>query len=373
MHVPLFDTSTPLLPMRGEVDQAIAAVLDSGRFVLGPQVTAFEREFADYVGTEFGVGVGNGTDALTIALRALGVGPGDDVVVPSFTFYASAEAVPPTGARPVFCDVDPETMNVTRETVEAALTPDTKAIVIVHLFGSPAPAPAIMELARERGIKVLEDAAQAAGATLGGVKAGALGDAATFSFFPSKNLGCFGDGGMITTSDPAVADMAKRLRLHGSTDKSSYGEIGYNSRLDEIQAAILRVLLPKLDEWNDARRQAARWYDELGVGEFAAPQVHVEGGEPVFHLYMVRLDNPDGVAVALRDSNVEARGYYRQAVHEQPAMAPFKTQVALPGTDRAAAHNLALPMSPTITRVQVKAVVAALREAHLTFADADLG
>lgn len=373
MHVPLFDTATGLLPMRGEVDQAIASVLDSGRFVLGPQVSAFEREFADYVGTEFGVGVGNGTDALTIALRALGVGPGDDVVVPSFTFYASAEAIPPTGARPVFCDVDPQTMNVTRETIEAALTPDTKAVVIVHLFGSPAPAAAIMELARERGIKVLEDAAQAAGATLGGVKAGALGDAATFSFFPSKNLGCFGDGGMITTSDPAVARMAKRLRLHGSTDKSSYGEIGYNSRLDEIQAAILRVLLPKLDEWNDARRQAADWYGELGVGDFATPQAHVDGAEPVFHLYVVRLDNPDGVAAALRGSRVEARGYYRQAVHEQPAMVAFKAQTALPGTDRAAAHNLALPMSPAITRVQVKAVVAALREAHLTFADADLG
>src|SRR4029079_1444450 len=214
MQVPLFDPSTPLEPLRGELDAAIARVLDSKHFILGPEVEAFEHELAAYVGAEHALGVANGTEALTIALRALGVGPGDDVVVPSFTFYASAEAIPPTGARPVFCDVDPETMMVTAETVKAALTPRTKAVMAVHLFGNVAPVAEIEAL----GVRVLEDAAQAAGSTLGDQRAGALGTAATFSFFPSKNLGAFGDGGAIVTSDAEIADRVRMLRFHGSWD-----------------------------------------------------------------------------------------------------------------------------------------------------------
>src|SRR5688500_2570776 len=210
MPVPLFDTSTPLAPLRGEIDAAIAGVLDSGRFILGPEVAAFEQEFATYCGAGHAIGVANGTDAITIALRALGVGPGDEVVVPSFTFYASAEAIPPTGARPVFCDVDPATFCVTPETVKAALTPRTKAVVAVHLFGNVAPVAEIEAL----GVPVVEDAAQAAGSTLGDRRPGALGTVATFSFFPSKNLGAFGDGGAITTGDDGVADRVRMLRFH---------------------------------------------------------------------------------------------------------------------------------------------------------------
>src|SRR3954464_14505115 len=201
MAVPLFDTRTPLEPLRARIDAAIADVLDSQRFILGPNVTAFEEEFAAYCGAGHAIGVANGTDALTIALRALGVGPGDEVVVPSFTFYASAEAIPPTGARPVFCDVDPETFCVTPETVRTAMTPRTKAVVVVHLFGNVAPVAEIEAL----GVPVVEDAAQAAGAFAAeGRRAGALGTIATFSFFPSKNLGAFGDGGAARTSDPGV-------------------------------------------------------------------------------------------------------------------------------------------------------------------------
>ena len=265
--VPLFDTSTPLAPIRQEIRQAIDRVLASELYILGPEVRAFEEEFADYCGCKHAVGVANGTDALTIALRAMGVGPGDEVIVPSFTFYASAEAIPPTGATPVFCDVDPRTYCVTAETVRAALTPRTKAVIAVHLFGNLAPVAEIEAL----GVPVLEDAAQAAGSHSTAGRPGALGKAATFSFFPSKNLGCFGDGGMITTDDADVAERARTLRFHGSRDKVSYEQVGYNSRLDELQAAILRVQLPHLDTWADGSRQAGEHYLNAGPGRDGRP------------------------------------------------------------------------------------------------------
>src|ERR687897_1400524 len=215
VSVPLFDTRTPLEPLLAEIDAKLAEVIDGSRFILGPEVGAFEAEFAAYVGARHAIGVANGTDAITLALRAMGVGPCDEVVVPSFTFYASAEAIPLTGARPVFCDVDPETFCVTPETVRAALTPRTKAVVVVHLFGNVAPVAAIEAL----GVPVIEDAAQAAGSTSAAGRPGSLGTLATFSFFPSKNLGAFGDGGMITARDHEVADRVRMLRFHGSWDK----------------------------------------------------------------------------------------------------------------------------------------------------------
>ena len=217
-RIPLFDTATPLEPLRGAIDEAIGAVVEGGRFILGPEVSEFECEFAGATGTTQAVGVANGTDALELALRGVGVGPGDEVVVPSLTFYATAEAVPPTGATPVFCDIDPTTGCVSAETVKAAMTPRTKAVVAVDLFGNVAPVPEIEAL----GVPVVEDAAQAAGASLNGKPAGSLGKAASFSFFPSKNLGCFGDGGAVVTSDEAVADMVRTLRFHGSKDKKTF-------------------------------------------------------------------------------------------------------------------------------------------------------
>jgi dTDP-4-amino-4,6-dideoxygalactose transaminase len=358
-QIPLFDTATQLQPLRGELDRAAARVLDSGRYILGPEVSAFEAEFADYVGAAHAVGVGNGTDALMIALRALGVGPGDDVVVPSFTFYATAEAVAAIGARPVFCDVDPETFNVTAATVEAALTPNTSAVVAVHLFGLPAPVPRLRDLLAPRGIKLVEDAAQAAGARLDGALAGSLGDAATFSFFPSKNLGAFGDAGMITTSDEQTAAAARLLRHHGTTNKQQHSMIGYNSRLDALQAAMLRVLLPELDGWNAARRAAAAAYEAAGIREFATPQATPAGAEPVHHLYVVSHAEADLAIAALAEAGVEARGYYRTPVHLQPPMLRWAEGAELPGTATAAARNVALPISPVITKEQVEAVVAA--------------
>jgi dTDP-4-amino-4,6-dideoxygalactose transaminase len=356
MPVPLFDTDTPLEPLRAELAARLADVLADGRYILGPEVAAFEREFADYLGARHAVGVANGTDAITIALRALGVKPGDDVVVPSFTFYASAEAVVNAGARPVFCDVDPGTRNVTADTVKAVLTAETTAILAVDLFGCPAPVPALREL----GLPVLEDAAQAAGSRLDGRAAGALGDAATFSFYPSKNLGCFGDGGAVVTDDDDVAELARALRFHGSRDKRTFQYVGYNSRLDELQAALLRVLLPHLDAWADGRRAAAEAYRRQGLGEHVGLPEVPPGAEPAWHLYVVTHPDADACLARLNDAGIGARAYYRTPIHRQPAMASYGASLGLPGTEELARTNLALPMSPALGEAQAAEVVAAL-------------
>ena len=356
--ISLFDTTATTAPLRSELGDAIARVVDSGVFVLGPEVQAFEREFASYLGVQHAVGVANGTDALTIALRAMGVGPGDDVVVPSFTFYASAEAIPPTGARPVFCDVDPQTYCVTAETVHAALTPKTTAVMAVHLFGNVAPVREIEAL----GIPVLEDAAQAAGSLGLDGRTGATGTAATFSFYPSKNLGGFGDGGAIVTSDAAIADRARRLRFHGSRDKVTFEDIGYNSRLDALQAAILRVQLPHLDGWADGRREAARHYERAGLDELVELPRPGAGSAPAWHVYAIRTPEPEQLGSRLRERHIEARPYYRIPAHEQPAMRKFAARHALPGTEIAARTNLAIPISPTLTQSQAQEVVRAMRE-----------
>ncbi len=355
MPVPLFASSLdrykPLLTER------MAEVVRDGRYILGPEVEAFEREFADYLGVRHCVGVANGTDALAVALRALGVGPGDEVVLPSYTFYATAEATADVGAVPVFCDVDPHTFCVTAETVRAAITPRTKAVIAVHLFGNVAPVPAIREL----GLPVIEDAAQAAGAKLDGAMAGALGDAATFSFFPSKNLPCLGDGGAVVTDDDDVAKLARRLRFHGSDDKQTFVEVGYNTRLDEIQAAALRVLLPELDGWNAARREAAVAYEREGLGEHVALPEPVDGAEHVFHLYV---------------APPPAGGRPGRRAERRPASAPAPTTACrctasprwrafaagtpdLPGTEEAARTGLALPMGTGLPDDAAAEVVAA--------------
>ena len=361
MSVPLFDTDTPLAPLRDELVAKLGEVFDSGRYILGPEVEAFERELADYLGTGHAIGVGNGTDAITLVLRALGVGPGDEVVVPSFTFYASAEAIPQTGARPVFCDVDPETFCVTAETVKAALTPRTKAVIVVHLFGNVAPVAEIEAL----GVPVIEDAAQAIGSRSSAGRAGALGTAATLSFFPSKNLGAFGDGGAVVTGDDAVADRVRMLRFHGSRDKTTFELVGHNSRLDELQAAILRVQLPHLEQWADGRRQGAAHYRDAGLGELVDLPQPVNGCEPAWHLYVVSHDRADDLAAALKAAGIGHKAYYRVPTHEQPAMREYAPAYGLPGTAEAARRHLAIPMSPVLSREQAAEVVAAVRDAGL--------
>ena len=359
MPVPLFDTHTPLAPLREEIQARLAEVIESSRFILGPEVEAFEFEFADFIGARHAVGVANGTDAITLALRAMGVGPGDEVVVPSFTFYASAEAIPLTGARPVFCDVDPDTFCVTADTVRAALTERTKAVVVVHLFGNVAPVAEIEAL----GVPVLEDAAQAAGSRGPDGRPGSLGTAATFSFFPSKNLGAFGDGGAITTRDDAVAERVRMLRFHGSKDKETFELIGHNSRLDALQAAILRVQLPHLEAWADGRRSAGAHYEAAGLGELVdLPRAL---GEPAWHLYVVRHQRADDLAAALQAAGIGQKAYYRVPTHRQPAMREYAPERELPGTEEAARTHLAIPMSPVLSPEQAAEVAAAIRDAGL--------
>jgi dTDP-4-amino-4,6-dideoxygalactose transaminase len=356
----LFDTTTPVAALREKILERVAGVLERSVYILGPEVRAFEEEFAAYIGVRHAIGVGNGTDAITIGLRALGIAPGDEVVVPSFTFYASAEAIVNAGGRPVFCDVDWATRNVTAETVRAVLTPRTKAVVAVDLFGLPA---ALAEI-RELGLPVLEDAAQAAGASVDGRRAGSLADLATFSFYPSKNLGAFGDGGAICTDDDEIADLVRALRFHGSYDKRTFEYVGYNSRLDEIQAAILRVLLPELDVWCDARRAAADAYARAGIGQYVGSPVVPEGIDPAWHLYIATHERADELIAGLAQRGIEARSYYRTPLHRQKAMLPYAPSRAdaLPVTDELARTNLALPMSPALDAERAGDVVAALAE-----------
>jgi dTDP-3-amino-3,4,6-trideoxy-alpha-D-glucose transaminase len=338
--IPLFASS--LEPYHDRLAGALESVARSGRYILGPEVEAFEREFASHVGVRHCVGVANGTDALTIALRAVGVGPDDEVVMPSFTFYATAEAALVLGARPVFCDIDLDSFCVTPETVRAALTPRTKAIVPVDLFGNAAPVPGLREL----GVPVVEDAAQAAGAELDGKSAGALADVATYSFYPSKNLPCLGDGGAIATDDDELAERARILRFHGSTDKTTFTDVGYNSRLDELQAAVLRVLLPELGGWTERRRAVAGVYERLGMGDHAVLPQPTEGAGHAYHLYVVRSERELPIG----------RGYYRTPVHRQPAVA---ADAELPATEEAARTNFALPMGTDLSEDEVRQVVEA--------------
>jgi dTDP-3-amino-3,4,6-trideoxy-alpha-D-glucose transaminase len=359
MSVPLFDAATPRAPLRDELRAAVDRVLDAERFILGPEVGAFEQELAAYCEASQAVGVANGTDAITIALRAMGVGPGDEVVVPSFTFYASVEAIVHTGATPVFCDIDAETYCLTPETVHAALTPRAKAVIAVHLFGNVAPVAEIEAL----GVPVLEDAAQAMGSRSAAGRPGSLGTAATISFYPSKNLACFGDGGAIVTSDEAIAEQARVLRFHGSRDKVDYEQVGYNSRLDELQAAILRVQLPHLDDWAEGRMQAARHYEHAGLEAIAALPLPARGASPAWHLYVVSHPDVARLEGALEAAQVGYKAYYRTPVHRQPPMREWGAGVELAATEQAARSHLAIPMSPVMTRAQADEVVAAARAA----------
>jgi dTDP-4-amino-4,6-dideoxygalactose transaminase len=351
-QVPLTDIAMP------EQDvQAVMECLESGWLTMGPRTQAFERALADYVGTPHAVTVSSGTAALHLACLAAGIGPGDEVIVPAFTFVASAAAVRYTGAEPVFCDVSgPRDFNIDPADAAARITPRTKAIVAVDLFGLPAPLDELADL----GVPVLEDAAQAAGASLGDRRAGALADAATFSFYPSKNLGAFGDGGAIATDDDDVAALARALRFHGSRDKQSFEYVGYNSRLDEVQAAILRILLAELDDWCDRRRAAADAYAQAGIAEYVSPPAVPTGAKPAWHLYVVTHPKADDLIAGLKERGIGTRGYYRTPLHRQAAMSPYATDAPLPVTDALSRDNLALPMSPVLTSAQAGEVVAAL-------------
>jgi len=352
--IPLIDVKAQYAPFIPELKERFAAVLESGRFIFGPEVEAFERESAAYLGVPHAIGVANGTDALVLALEAMGVGRGDEVICPAFTFYATAEAIARVGATPVFADIDPVTLNIDPTAVSAAVTERTKAIVPVHLFGRPAP---LAELAA-LGLPLLEDAAQAFGAA--GVAT--TGVCSTFSFFPTKNLFALGDGGLVACTDDRVADTVRKLRFHGSRDKQTFELVGTNSRLDAIQAAALRVFLPHLAGWNRARREAAARYADLGLGDVV--EVPVDEAGHVYHMYVVRTADRERIAAALDDAGIASASYYVTPLHLQPAMAHLGyAPGSLPETERAAAENLALPMWGGIGADQQEQVVATVRTA----------
>jgi dTDP-4-amino-4,6-dideoxygalactose transaminase len=335
------------------VEDAFARVLRSGRFIFGPEVEAFEDEAAAYLGVEETVGVANGTDALVIALDALGIGDGDEVICPAFTFYATAEAIARRNAVPVFADIDPQTLNLDVDDVERRLTERTKAIMPVHLFGRPAAVTAL----RRFGLPILEDAAQAFGSP--GI---ATSIASTFSFFPSKNLFALGDGGLIAVNDEGLAERIRMLRFHGSRAKKEFEYIGYNSRLDAIQAAALRIFLPELDRWTKERREAAARYADLGLGEL----VELPADEPghVYHMYCVRSVERDGFSRALADAQIGHAAFYTTPLHLQPALRYLGySEGDLPETEKAARENLCLPLWAGITEEQQAEVVTVMRRA----------
>jgi dTDP-4-amino-4,6-dideoxygalactose transaminase len=350
--IPLVDVKAQYAPLIPELEERFSAVLESGRFIFGPEVEAFEREAAAYLGVPHAIGVANGTDALVLALEALGIGRGDEVICPSFTFYATAEAIVRVGATPVFADIDPVTLNLDAEDVAARAGARTKAIMPVHLFGRPARLEELVAL----DLPLIEDSAQAFGA--GGVAT--TGICSTFSFFPTKNLFALGDGGLVTCLDDEVAERVRMLRFHGSRDKRTFELVGTNSRLDAVQAAMLRVFLPRLATWNAARREAAARYAELGLGELVELPVDEPGH--VYHMYVVRSSCRAEIAEALTAAGIASASYYVTPTHLQPAMAYLGVKEgSLPETERAAAENLALPMWGGIDREQQERVVDAVR------------
>jgi dTDP-4-amino-4,6-dideoxygalactose transaminase len=352
--IPLVDVKAQYERLIPEIVARVQEVLDVGTFILGPNVTAFEEEAAAYLGVPRTVGVANGTDALVLALDAMDIGPGDEVICPSFTFYATAESIARRGATPVFADIDPVTLNLDPEDMAARVTDRTRALMPVHLFGRVMPLQGLTEL----GIPILEDAAQAFGAE-GVAKVGGL---STFSFFPTKNLFALGDGGLVAATDEELAERVKLLRFHGSKEKKNFEAVGYNSRLDEMQAAVLRLFLGEISGWNDARREAAARYEELGLGELC----DVPADEPghVYHMYVVRTPERDRFREALAAAGIGNASYYVVPLHLQSALRYLGwKEGSLPETEKAAAENLALPMWAGIPAETQERVVSVIREA----------
>jgi dTDP-4-amino-4,6-dideoxygalactose transaminase len=363
MKLQMVDVAGQYRTIKKEVDAAIHSVLDSGQFILGREVGEFESDVAGYLGIPFAVGCASGTDALQIALMALGIGPGDEVVTTPFTFIATAETIALLGARPVYVDIDARTYNLNPALLERALTPRTKAILPVHLYGQPADMDPILEVARRRGLPVIEDAAQAFGAAYRGRKVCTIGEIACVSFFPSKNLGCFGDGGMMVTADPALAERMRVIAAHGSRTRYYHEVLGVNSRLDTVQAAILRVKLPHLEGWNLSRRAAAKRYDTMLAGLPVTTPFVDPAGVHIFHQYTLRAPRRDALAAFLKVRGIPHAVYYPVPLHLQKAFssAGFK-EGDFPVTERAAAEVISLPMHSELTEEQQLAVTAAVKE-----------
>ena len=367
MNVPLVDLKAQYLSIKPEIDAAIQRVIDNTAFIMGKEVAQFEEAFAEYCGVDYAVGVASGTAALFLALLAHGIGPGDEVITTPFTFFATGEAISQVGAKPVFVDIDPVTYNIDPNRIEAAITPYTKAIMPVHLYGQPADMDAINAIAEKHGLIVIEDAAQAHGSRYNGQRAGSLGHAACFSFYPSKNLGCYGDGGAVVTNDPKLAEKVARLRDHGRVSKYEHEELGYGLRLDGIQAAILSAKLPHLDDWNAGRRDRAARYAELLADLPVTTPEHLPHVEPVYHCYTIRLEedvNRDQVVSHLKAQGVGVGVHYPIPLHLQPAYRFLELEPGdFPVSEHMANRVLSLPIYAELTDEQQEVVVEKLREA----------
>lgn len=361
--IPILDISEEINTHWDELMDAIQHVLRSNQFIMGPQVAAFENRVADYLKVKHAIGVNSGTDALVIGLKALGIGQGDEVITTPFTFFATAEAISHLGATPVFVDIEPNTFNMDVTKLEAAITSSTKAIIPVHLFGQACNMSLILQIANQYGLKVVEDVAQAFGGKSQMKSLGTIGHIGCFSFFPSKNLGAYGDGGLIATNDDQLADYCRMLRAHGSKKKYHNERIGYNSRLDEIQAAFLNVKLPYVDQWNEKRREIAAKYNTLlaNVKGIVTP-LETKGNSHVFHQYTLRVEEGrrDSLLKGLNDAGIQTMVYYPIPVHQLPV---YKAQArSLPVAEKSAKEVLSLPIWPQIKLEQQERVAAAIKK-----------
>lgn len=357
MKIPLLDLSAQFQGLESEVLPRIEAVVRSQRFILGPEVEEAEKRIADYCRVPFAIAVASGTDALILALRALGVGPGHEVITTPFTFYATASSVVHAGASPVFVDVEPDTCLIRADLIEAAVTERTRAIIPVHLFGQIADMGAIMAIAKKHGLLVLEDACQAIGAECEGKRAGAIGDAGALSFYPSKNLGGYGDGGMVVTGSKEIEEKVRLLRVHGARAEYRHEVIGYNSRLDTIQAAVLLAKLPHLDEWNRARRKNAAIYDRLFHDSPVKPLALRPGRTHVYNNYVIRAERRDQLMAHLKDQGIGCAVYYPEPLHRLPCFSRYLgKRDSFPASEQAARECLAIPVYPEMTEEMVEHV-----------------
>jgi dTDP-4-amino-4,6-dideoxygalactose transaminase len=359
--IPMVNLKAQYAEIKDEIERGLAETIDNCSFILGPHVQAFEKEAADYLGVKHAIGCASGTDALHLALLAEGIGAGDEVITSAFTFIATAEAIKYVGAKPVFVDIDPQTFNITPENIEKAITAKTKAVMPVHLFGQPVDLPAIKAICDKHGLKLIEDCAQSFGATVNGKQTGGFGDAAGFSFFPSKNLGCFGDGGLVTTNCDKAAAKIKQYRNHGSDVRYYHDVIGYNSRLDEMQAVVLRAKLKHIDEYNAARRHAAHLYSEL-MADLPLTTPHEDSvGVHVYHQYTLLSERRDEIMKALQDQQIACAVYYPVPLHQQNVFKDECAGLSLPVTESVAANCFSLPICSSISDDTVKQIVAVIR------------
>ena len=357
MRVPVFELTRQNQRLWPELETAIKRVIDSGKFIMGDEVALLEEHIAEMVGAFYGIGVGNCSDALHLCVQACGIGPGDEVITTPFTFFATAGAVARHGATPVFADIDLETYNISPKAIRDAITPRTKAIIVVHLYGNPVDMQPIMDMAKERDIAVIEDAAQAIDSEYNGEMIGSIGDLGCFSFFPTKNLGCFGDGGMIVTKSDELASKLRILRLHGSNPKYYHAELGYNSRLDTLQAAILDVKLKYLDEWTQRRREIASLYSALLQGLPVVLAKETDGGKHVYHQYTIRTSYRDELQNYLKEHGIGTGLYYPLSLHLQKVFADLGYKEGdLPNSELAAREVLSLPMFPELKDEEVEYV-----------------